>query len=161
MSFVEVSNKHLKNNKINIQVIEAKYVKKNEIKYFVDGKNVVLDYSKKEIEIANWLASTFGGKIYLLPRINIPENIRTADYLWNNEFWDLKEIKSSNIKTFDNRLNNSKGQSNNFILDISLNKLPNYKIINEINKICNNNCRLWIKNIIIIRNLKIVFIFKR
>lgn len=157
MSFVEVSKKHLKNNK----VIEAKYVEKDGIKYFIDGKNVVFDYSKKELEIANWLAITFGGKIYLLPRINIPENIRTADYLWNNEFWDLKEIKSSNIKTFDNRLNNSKGQSNNFILDISLNKLPNYKIIYEINKICNNNCRLWIKNIIIIRNLKIIFIFKR
>lgn len=34
-------------------------------RYYVDEKNVVLDYSKKEREIAEWLENTFGGEIYM------------------------------------------------------------------------------------------------
>ena len=82
-------------NSLNQKIIESKFIVKNGIKYYVDGKYVIFDYNKKELEIATWLVNTFGKKIYLLPRINYPKNIKTADYLWNNEFWDLKEIQGS------------------------------------------------------------------
>ena len=66
-------------------VTEASFYSNDKNKYYVDGKNVVLDYSKQELEVAKWLLDTFGGNIYMLPRINNPSGIKTADYLWNNE----------------------------------------------------------------------------
>lgn len=29
----------------------------------------------------------------MIPRVNKPDGIKTADYLFRNEYWDLKEIK--------------------------------------------------------------------
>ena len=118
------------------KVLEAKYIKKDGIKYFVDGRNVVLDYNKKELEIANWLVNTFGGKIYLLPRINIPENIRTADYLWNNEFWDLKEIKGNSNQVIYHSVCKNIEQSNNFIFDITLSKLELKDLLLQVKETC-------------------------
>lgn len=91
------------------EVKDAKYyedAKGN--KYYVDGKNVVIDYSVSEKNVANWLKETFGGEIYMLPRINIPEGIQTADYLFRGEKWDLKEIKSTGKNVLDNRVNGLK-----------------------------------------------------
>ena len=51
----------------------------------MDGKYIVLDYSKKEKEIAVWLEKNFGCEIYMIPRINIPENIKTPDYIFRGE----------------------------------------------------------------------------
>ncbi len=70
--------------------------------------NVILDYSKKELEIAIWLTKTFGYKVILLPRINIPEGIKTADYLFKDELWNLKEINSSGKRAIDNRINGNR-----------------------------------------------------
>ena len=101
------------------EVKDAKYyedAKGN--KYYVDGKNVVIDYSVSEKNVANWLKETFGGEIYMLPRINIPEGIQTADYLFRGEKWDLKDIKSTGKNVLDNRVNGLKKQANNFIFDI-------------------------------------------
>ena len=41
----------------------------------------------------------------MLPRINIPEGIQTADDLFRGEKWDLKEIKSTGKNVLDNRVN--------------------------------------------------------
>lgn len=65
------------------------------------------------------------GKIYMLPRVNKPDGIKTADYLWDNEKWDLKIISTSGRKVIDNRLNGRKAQSTNIIIDISNNFLTN------------------------------------
>ncbi len=147
--------------KSSSKVIEAKFIKKDGIKYYVDGKNVILDYTKNELEIAKWLVSILGGTIYLLPRINYPENIKTADYLWNNEFWDLKEINGKGKNILDNRIKNYQNQSNNFILVIKNNKLSIKNIVLQINKIYNSPHRLWVNKIIIIKNSKLLMIIKR
>ncbi len=139
MAYKKIANKCIKNyNLKNHKVIEAKYIEKDGVKYYVDGKNVVLDYSKKELEVANWLVNTFGGKIYMLPRVNYPKNIKTADYLWNDEFWDLKEIKGNSQKILDNTIKRNKSQSKNFIIDITNSKLYFYEIIYQINIIYNS-----------------------
>ena len=143
------------------RVFEAKYIEKDGIKYYVDGKNVVLDYTKSELEMAKWLVSTFGGKIYLLPRVNYPENIRTADYLWNNEFWDLKEVKGNSHIILDNTIKRNKSQSKNFIINISKTNLYLNDIIYQINIIYNSDHRKWISKIIIIKNNKLLMIIKR
>ena len=142
-------------------VFEAKYIEKNGTKYYVDGKNVVLDYTKSEVEMAKLLISTFGGIIYLLPRVNYPENIRTADYLWNNEFWDLKEVKGNSKRVLDNILKNTKFQCLNFILDINVENITLSEIIFQLKLIYNSNHRKWINKIIIIKNGKLLMVIKR
>jgi len=42
--------------------------------HIVDNKKVILNYSNKELEIANWLENTFGEEIYMVPKINYPKN---------------------------------------------------------------------------------------
>ncbi len=146
------------------RVFEAKYIERYGIKYYVDGKNVVLDYTKSELEMAKWLVSIFGGIIYLLPRVNYPKNIKTADYLWNNEFWDLKELKKNAIskkRAIDNLVKNYKSQSNNFIIDITESILSNEIIVNQIFKIYDDKQRNWINIIILIKNYQIILILKR
>ena len=162
MAYRELANKCIKNyNLKNHKVIEAKYIEKDGVKYYVDGKNVVLDYSKKELEVANWLVNTFGGKIYMLPRVNYPKNIKTADYLWNDEFWDLKEIKGNSQKILDNTIKRNKSQSKNFIIDITNSKLYFCEIIYQINIIYNSVHRKWVSKIIIIKDNKLLMVIKR
>ena len=158
MPYIEVTKICLKNKELNTQVVEAKYVEKEGIKYFVDGKYVILDYSKKELEIANWLVNTFGGKIYLLPRINYPKKIKTADYLWNNEFWDLKEIVGNSKQVLYHSIFRNMSQSKNFIFDISFCKISLKEIKKQIADIFR---RINDLNIIILKKKDLFFIYKR
>ena len=80
--------------------------------YYVDGKNVILDYSKEELEIAKWLESTFGGKIYMLPKIKKPNGIKTADYIFNGILLDLKKLSGSSKTFLDDGIKRAKKQSN-------------------------------------------------
>lgn len=143
-------------------IFDANYfIDNNGIKHFVDGKKVVLDYSEKELEIAKWLGKTFGGKIYMLPKINIPEGIKTADYLFKNELWDLKEINSSGKRVIDNRINGNKRQAKNYIFDITKTKLTNEAVLKQIENIYKSNDRLWIDKIIVKKYNYVLAVYKR
>ena len=99
-SYTDVTKNWIENaNPNSHRVLTSGYFIFKQKKYKVDGKNVILDYSKKEKEVAEWLEDTFGGELYMLPRVNYPEGIKTADYLFRGEYWDLKEI-NGNGKTF-------------------------------------------------------------
>lgn len=56
-------------------------------------KGVDIKKHKNEINIANWLFNNFGGNITVLEESN-EQRVKTSDYLWNNKFWDLKDISS-------------------------------------------------------------------
>lgn len=158
--YIDVTDKWLKYAKPNShKVKELNYFLYKGIRYYVDGKNVVLDYSKGELEIAEWLENTFGGEIFMLPRINIPKGIKTADYLWNGEYWDLKtpSIKgnvNTSLERFIKR-KNVKEQSLNFII--------NYKDFSLfiVLKTLNQPSRRWLNKIIIIYNNEVLKIFVR
>ena len=109
---------------------DRKYFEHNGIKYKVDNKNIVLDYSDKEKEVAIWLENTFGGEIYMLPRINKPDGIQTADYLFRGEYWDLKTINGKSNQVLFHSIYKKKTQSNNFIFNIISPELN----INELQK---------------------------
>lgn len=107
-------------NKIDGSVSEKQFWEHEGKKYYVDGKNVVLDYTKEEKDVAEWLAKKFGGHIELVPRVNYPKGISTPDYLINNIIkFDLKEITGSGKNVIDNNLKKSKKQSSNFIFDVT------------------------------------------
>ena len=53
---------------------------------------MIFDFSEKEYEIAVWLSKTFNENVYINPRVNCPEEIKTSDYIFKSERWDLKTI---------------------------------------------------------------------
>lgn len=107
-------------NKIEGSVSEKQFWEHEGKKYYVDGKNVVLDYTKKEKDVAEWLAKIFGGHVELVPRVNNPSGISTPDYLINDKIkFDLKEITGSGKNVIDNNLKKSKKQSSNFVFDVT------------------------------------------
>ncbi len=167
VTYIDVTKEWLKKaNPNSHEVLDSYfYISKNKI-YIVDGsKNVVLDYSLKELEVANWIENTFGGEIYMNPRVNVPEKVKTADYWWNGEYWDLKELKDSTSLTraIDNAIKDCEGQSHNFIIDITGCRIPLNNIIHQVHKVFSikNTDRNWIYRIIIKKHNKIIRIYIR
>ena len=149
-NYLDITKEWINNSKPNSHKVKNRhYFEYDNIKYRVDNKNVVLDYSDKEKEVAIWLENTFGGEIYMLPRINNPKGIQTADYLFRREYWDLKEITGSGKHTFDSAIKKKKSQSNNFIFDISNSKLTLEMINKQLNLIYKSKDRKWVDKIIV------------
>ena len=163
INYIEVTKEWLDNAKPNNHIVkDANYYEGVDgTKYYVDGKNVVLDYSEKEKEVAKWLKNTFGGKIYMLPRVNNPSGIMTADYFFKNEYWDLKEILGNGKHTLDSAIKKKKSQAKNFIFDISNSVINIESINNQIKKIYKSKDRKWIDKILVKRNNDVVIIYKR
>lgn len=161
-NFVNVTDKWLESATPNShEVLDAKYFEVDNTKYKVDGKNVVLDYSDKEKEVANWLETTLGGKLYMCPRINVPDGISTPDYLFRNERYDLKEIRGASSRVIDNAIKGKQNQATNFILDITESELSELELIKQAENIYNSKGRIWVERIIMKKNDKLVVIIER
>lgn len=143
------------------KVQDMQYFEHNGVKYNVDGKNVVLDYSKGEKEAAEWLENTFGGELYMIPRINKPDGIQTADYLFNNEYWNLKEITGNGKHTLDSAIKKKNSQSHNFIFDVSNSELKKGAILKQLQTIYKSKDRKWVNKIIIKNNNDVIIICER
>ncbi|MBQ2047826.1 MAG: hypothetical protein II487_02425, partial [Schwartzia sp.] len=90
---------------------------------------------QNEIDFANWLYEYYGGDIHLLGE-STDQGVKSPDYLWNNRFWDLKNIsteKAANSavrKGVKQIVNNPGGIMLDFgTIDFSVNLLK--KIIDE------------------------------
>lgn len=161
-NYIDVTREWLDSATPNSNIVEDRqYFEHEGIKYKVDDKNVVLDYSSKEREVAEWLENTFGGEIYMLPRINTPEGIKTADYLFKDEYWDLKEITGVGKNILFHAIEDHEKQAHNFIFDISKTKLSNNEIIERLNKLYSIKKVDWLNKIIVKREEKIIKITKR
>lgn len=130
-------------------------------KYVVDGKNVILDHSEDEINIANWIVNNIGGEVYLYPRIVMPKGIRTPDYIWNDEKWDLKTINSHGKNTLTTAVKNTKNQSNNLILDLINDEYTDEEILKNMDRIYLNKTYRFLNRIIIKEGNKLRFFFER
>ena len=165
-NFTDITDDWIKNASPDSHKVQERqyFIDDKGNRFDVDGKKVVLDYSKKEKDVAEWLENKFGGELYLNPRVNTPDNIETSDYLWNNEKWDLKEMSEkaiSETRAVDNVIKKAKGQTENIILDVSSNKLERNIIVNQVKKLYITKGREWLNKIIILDNYEIIKIFKR
>ena len=142
------------------EILDAEYFIFKGKKYKVDGKNVVIEYSKKEKEVAKWLESTFGGELYMLPRVNYPEGIKTADYLFRGEYWDLKDINGKSKQALYHAIYRKKTQSNNFIFNILSEELSINELQEQIHKLYNRNDTNFLKKVILKKGNNI-FIYER
>ena len=160
-NYIDITEKMIKNKKSIGTVQEQKYYLYNNKKYYVDNHNVVLDYSHKEKEVGKILSTIIGEKVYLIPRINVPEGIKTPDYICKNEHWDLKIIKGKSNRTVEDSIKNCKEQAHNFILDISKVKIIRRKILNQVYNLFNSKTTNWLKKIIVIEDNKIILVLKK
>jgi len=130
-------------------------------KYKVDNKNVKIKANLKEREVAKLLSQLYRQPVYLIPVVLNPQGIKTPDYIINKEKFDLKEILGNGKNTLDTAISKKKMQSNNFIFDITNSKMKENTAIEQIKKIYNSKNRLWVDKIILIKDNKILKIFKR
>lgn len=134
----------------------------NGVAYQVDGRNVVLDYSEHEKEIAELLEREVGGEIYMVPRVNNPQGVSTPDYLFHGKGYDLKTIgKTTGKNPILNRIKKAKGQARCFIIDISKSELTEAVIEQQIDKIFWSKDTQFADELVIIHDGKIVRVIKR
>jgi SPP1 gp7 family putative phage head morphogenesis protein len=131
------------------------------VTYIVDGKHVVLDYSKKEKHIAEIIKEQIGGNIKMVPRIMVPEGISTPDFLIDGQKYDLKEPIGKSNNVLYNMVNKKKQQASNFVFDISNCPLDNDNLIEQANRLFNSYHTGFIQNIMLIKDDKIIKIIKK
>lgn len=134
-------------NSHNVEI--RNFITKDGVTYIVDGKSVTFDISNKELKIAAWLERKFGGSLFLLPKVNYPKGIQTADYLFRDEYWDLKEIIGNSKHTIDSNIKAKKKQACNFIIDITNSEMMMDEAIKQIKTIYTNQKRNWVEKIIL------------
>lgn len=140
------------------------FIDSKENKHYVDGKYVRHDIKNNELEVAKWLAKTYGDTVFINPVVNYPDNIKTADFLWNGMLWDLKTIDKKSFsknRIVDNVIKRSKNQSSNIILDVTKADVKITEIIKQVEMIFSAYKRNWINIVMIIQNYKVVKILKR
>lgn len=87
--------------------------------------------------------------------------IKTPDYMIGDKKFDLKEISGNGKNTLDSAIKKQEKQAENFIFDISKSEMSEKEAVNQIEKIFNSEHRKWIKQIILIKNDKIIKIYLR
>ena len=161
-NFKDITNS-FKNSKLTktSYVGELKEVMVNDINYKFDGEHVVLDYTVDEKAIAEYLSKNIGGEIYMLPRVLYPKNVRTPDYMWDDEKWDLKTIKKHSKNTVTTAVGNGLGQSGNIILNIEDKTYSIKDKLHELERIFGNHRLLEINKILILDKNELFGIFTR
>lgn len=144
------------------EVIEQQiYIDEDGTRYKIDGKNVKIKASEKERAVANLMGEKLGGKVELVPVVLNPQGIKTPDYIINGEKFDLKEIFGNGKNTLDTAISKKKKQSDNFIFDITNTEMPTEEAIKQIQRIYESNNRLWVDKLILIKDNKILKMYKR
>lgn len=162
VGYTDITKEWLKTATPNSHKVEDRqYFEHEGNRYNVDGKNVVLDYSLKEKEIAEWLENTFGGEIYMMPRVNKPDGIMTADYLFRGEYWDLKTINGFGKRVLEDSIKRKKRQSKNFIFDITNSKIEKYNLFEQLKKLYSSKATNWVDKIIVKKDKDVSVIYKR
>lgn len=133
------------------------------IVYTVDGTNVCQNNSKREIEVANLLQNTFGGEIKLVPEIKGKyKGVKTPDYIYNGERWDLKELNGSSKDAIRNAIKSKRKQADNFIIDITnVKKLTVYDIYKQAENVFYTPNTAFVNKLMIVEGDKVKYILSR
>lgn len=162
-NYIDVTEKKTTSKKDKGTIKDAESITINGKTYFVNSQNKIIHKNNEE-HITKLLIDTFGGTAEYLPDIGEVDNVRCGDIFYENEIWDIKELgpnATSEKRAVDNLLKESKGQSNNFILDISDSKLDRKNIISQIEKLYSTKNRDWIDKIIVFDKDKLIKVYER
>lgn len=160
--YTDITKNVVNKEKQKYEVIEQQiYIDEDDTKYKIDGKNVKIKASEKERAVANLMGENLGGKVELVPVVLNPKGIKTPDYIINGEKFDLKEIFGNGKNTLDTAISKKKKQSNNFIFDITNTEMSKEEAIKQIQRIYESNNRIWVNKLILIKDNKVLKIYKR
>lgn len=166
-NYIDITTEMISSSKNTVgEVKEQDFLKKDGIIYKVKGNDVVFNPDEEERKCAKILAKTFGEDVILLPKVNNPQKVKSADFLFRDDFLDLKTINKSNQKIASkdgiyNALKDCQKQSNDFILDITNYTHGKDMVYEQINKIYNSKHRSWVNKIYLLEKEKIIKIFER
>lgn len=107
------------------------------------------------------MGQIFGDIVNIIPRINYPKSIKTPDYIINGKRYDLKTLTKNNKNTIYNVIHKQKMQASNFIIDISKNGMTQTDAEEQIGKIYNSGHTKWVKQIILIKDNKLLKMYQR
>ena len=128
----------------------------------VDGKHVSFKYSQHEKEIAELLEKEVGGELFMVPKVDYPQNVRTPDYIFHGHRYDLKTLKPGAGKnTIYNRAKKSSDQTKRVIIDITQSGLDDKIVNDQIKKIFWSKETDFIDEIVIIKDKKIIKVVRR
>lgn len=160
-NYIDVTKEILKESKQKYKLKEQQYVfDKDGNKYKVDGKYVIMAPTTREKEVANILGKIYGGQVRIIPRVNKPLNIKTPDYIINEEKIDLKQITGSGKYVIEGNIKGKKEQANNFIIDITNSKLKGIEAEKQIENIYKSKRYTWIDKIFLLKENNIIKIYK-
>ena len=134
LPYTSVKAEWLKNYR-RPMVSDMKYWEHEGVKYLVDGKYVVLDYTEKEKLTAVWLSEKLGVHVKSVPRINYPEKISTPDFLINDMKFDYKGLKGNGKNTVENNTRKTKTQAENIVFDLTETLLTEDEFFRQLTKI--------------------------
>lgn len=161
-SYVSVKEKWLSNvDPSKAKVSEMNFWEHNGTRYEVDNKNVIFKPTRREKEVGKLLADTLGSHVVHVPEVHNPNFVKTPDYLIDGVRWDLKEIEKTGKNNIDNAIAGKKEQARSFIIDVSKTLMDIDEAYSKINRIYFNRHRDWVENIILVKDDKIIDIFKR
>ena len=160
-NYVDTTEIRLRNKISEGKVHDANFFKHNGKKLRVDGHNVVFDPSLEERSTARLLIEKLGGTIELLPRVNIPENVNSADYSFNGIKFDRKGPTGSGKNTILNQIYGIEKQAHNMVLDISDVGLSYKRVLKDLDKAYSLKSCSHLDVVIITRNGEILKILER
>ena len=144
-----------------LRTVELTSWKRDDVLYKVDGKHVLLDHTAHEKMIAYFLSMELRTPVSLVPRVTFPKKIKTPDYLIHNEKYDLKTPQGTGKNTIFDLIKKSKGQANNFVICIDKTKLSIVDVERQIKRLFSSERTVFVKTIILMKNMKIIRFYKR
>lgn len=162
LQYEDITDMVLSKNKKEYKVEEQQYfIDDNGNKYVVDGKYVLLEPTQREKDVANMLGEIYGEKVKIIPKVNKPLNIKTPDYMINDQKFDLKQITGKGKYSIEGNLKGKKEQAHNFIIDITNAKLDQEEAERQIQSIYDSKRYSWIDSIMLIKDEEFLKIYKR
>ncbi len=96
----------------------------------------------------------------MLPRINSPKGIKTADYLFRNEYWDLKTINGKSKQVLYHAIYKKNTQSSNFIFNVTSSELDINELQNQIYNLYHRKDTEFLQKIILKKG-ESIFVYTR
>ncbi len=124
-------------------------------KYIVDNKNIILDHTENEINIATWYAENNKVNVKMLPRVLNPPSIKTGDFIEETSkvIWEIKEPEGNTLgTTMVNQFKGQKEKAQHFIIDLHKTDMTSENAIEDIEKILSNKRYEWVKRVILKNN---------
>lgn len=129
--------------------------------YKVDGKKILLDYSKHERNVAENIAQLYGKNIQMIPRVTYPQGISTPDFRIDGIGWDLKTVSTVGKNVFYNAVKKKKHQAGCFVFDISECPLEFDEIKKQVNDLFRSTHLTFIDKIGLYKNGQMIGVYER